>query len=108
MKIDPKILELEIPIFGICYGLQLLAHSYGGIVEEKEKGEYGFSELSLDCSHDIFSEVPSKINAWMRHMDQVTKLPSNWNIIAQLLSLALVTLSGPAVIFLLYFKRGNL
>ena len=83
LKIDPKILELEIPIFGICYGLQLLAHSYGGIVEEKEKGEYGFSELSLDCSHDIFSKVPSKINAWMSHMDQVTNLPSNWKVIAQ-------------------------
>ena len=83
LKIDPKILELEIPIFGICYGLQLLAHNYGGIVEEKEKGEYGFSELSLDCSHDIFSKVPSKINAWMSHMDQVTKLPSNWKVIAQ-------------------------
>ena len=45
LKMDPKILELEIPIFGICYGLQLLAHNYGGIVQEKEKGEYGFSEL---------------------------------------------------------------
>ena len=83
LKIDPKILELEIPIFGICYGLQLLAHNYGGIVEEKEKGEYGFSELSLDSSHNIFSKVPSKINAWMSHMDQVTKLPSNWKVIAQ-------------------------
>tara|TARA_Y100000748_G_scaffold285978_1_gene268906 strand:+ start:6755 stop:8296 length:1542 start_codon:yes stop_codon:yes gene_type:complete len=83
LKIDPKILELEIPIFGICYGLQLLAHNYGGLVEEKEKGEYGFSELSLDNSHDIFSKIPSKINAWMSHMDQVTKLPSNWKVIAQ-------------------------
>ena len=42
-----------------------------------------FQNLSLDSSHNIFSKVPSKINAWMSHMDQVTKLPSNWKVIAQ-------------------------
>ena len=81
--IDPKILNLPVPIFGICYGLQLLAHNYGGSVEAKEKGEYGFSELSIDSSHDIFSNIPSKINVWMSHMDQVTKLPSGWKVFAR-------------------------
>ena len=81
--IDPKILNLPVPIFGICYGLQLLAHNYGGSVESKKKGEYGFSELSIDSSHEIFSNIPSKINVWMSHMDQVTKLPSGWNVLAR-------------------------
>ena len=83
LKIDPEILKYRKPILGICYGLQLLIHSYGGNVEEKNSGEYGMSKLKLDNSHNIFSNVPNEINTWMSHMDQVTKIPSNWRIVAR-------------------------
>ncbi len=83
LKIDPRILELPVPILGICYGLQLLAHSYNGQVEEKNSGEYGISKLNISRSNDIFSKVPDSINTWMSHMDQVTKVPPNWNILAK-------------------------
>ena len=83
LKIDPEILKYRKPILGICYGLQLLIHSYGGNVEEKNSGEYGMSKLNLDNSHNIFSNVPNEINTWMSHMDQVTKIPSNWRIVAR-------------------------
>ncbi|RPH05421.1 MAG: glutamine-hydrolyzing GMP synthase [bacterium TMED144] len=83
LRIDPEILKYNKPILGICYGLQLLIHSYGGNVEEKNSGEYGLSKLNVDSSHDIFSNVPNKINTWMSHMDQVTKIPLNWRIVAR-------------------------
>ena len=86
LKIDPKILKYNVPILGICYGLQLLVHSYGGDVQAKKSGEYGLSKLDVDNTHDIFSKIPKKINTWMSHMDQVTKIPSNWNIIARSLN----------------------
>ena len=83
LKIDLRILDLPVPILGICYGLQLLAHSYNGRVEEKNNGEYGLSKLNIDSSHDIFSGIPDEINTWMSHMDQVTKVPQNWNVLAK-------------------------
>ena len=83
LKIDLRILELPVPILGICYGLQLLAHSYNGSVEEKNSGEYGLSKLNIDSSNDIFSGIPDEINTWMSHMDQVTKVPQNWNVLAK-------------------------
>ena len=61
----------------------MLIHSYGGNVEEKNSGEYGLSELNVDNSHEIFSNVPNKINTWMSHMDHVTKIPSNWRVVAR-------------------------
>ena len=83
LRINPEILKYNKPILGICYGLQLLIHSYGGKVEGKKSGEYGLSKLNVDNTHDIFSNVPGKINTWMSHMDQVTKIPLNWRVVAK-------------------------
>ena len=83
LEVNPQILRLPIPILGICYGLQLLAHEYGGLVETKENGEYGLSNLSIDSTQKIFSNIPTSINVWMSHMDQVTKVPEEWKILAR-------------------------
>ena len=83
LEVDPKILSLPIPILGICYGLQLLAHNYGGLVETKENGEYGLSKLSVDNTNKIFLKIPKNINVWMSHMDQVTQVPEGWKVIAK-------------------------
>ena len=83
LEVNPQILRLPIPILGICYGLQLLAHEYGGLVETKENGEYGLSNLSIDNTQKIFSNIPTSINVWMSHMDQVTKVPEEWKILAR-------------------------
>ena len=65
LKTDPKILELEIPIFGICYGLQLLAHSYGGIVEENNFMTSSSSEtvisFSLSGESIKLNKLPQKL-----------------------------------------------
>ena len=45
---DKKIFDIDIPILGICYGLQLLAHHHGGLVESNGQGEYGFAKIEVD------------------------------------------------------------
>ncbi|MFQ6606591.1 MAG: glutamine-hydrolyzing GMP synthase [Fidelibacterota bacterium] len=80
---DPRIFELDIPILGICYGLQLLADYFGGEVTTKEGGEYGLSTVLVQ-DHDLFfHDVPANISVWMSHRDQVTKLPGGWTVLAR-------------------------
>ena len=79
---DKNILDVDIPILGICYGLHLLVHHHGGIVESTGKGEYGFAKIDLKINKGITKDMSSTSNVWMSHMDQVTKTPNNWKIIA--------------------------
>ena len=56
-EFDESILNAEIPILGICYGLQLLAHHHGGSVESTGQGEYGFATISVDDDTKLFDIV---------------------------------------------------
>ncbi len=79
---DSRILNHEIPILGICYGLHLLVQRSGGNVEASEEGEYGFAEVNVKISDTIFKDTPSPLKVWMSHGDRVTKIPLNWNVLA--------------------------
>ena len=79
---DEAILDAPIPILGICYGLQLLAHHHGGSVESTGHGEYGFVEIKLDHQSGIFNNAAQESQVWMSHMDRVVKLPDGWQILA--------------------------
>ena len=80
---DKTLLDADIPIMGICYGLQLLAHHYGGEVESTGHGEYGLATISVNNHKGILSGVPEKSKVWMSHMDRVKKMPEGWEILAQ-------------------------
>ncbi|MBU1143007.1 MAG: glutamine-hydrolyzing GMP synthase [Firmicutes bacterium] len=73
--LDSRVLELEIPILGICYGMQLLAHTLGGKVESHELREYGLTEMKVLKDSLLTHHLPNKLNTWMSHGDMVTKLP---------------------------------
>ena len=74
-KYDQKIFALEIPILGICYGLQLMVHYYGGKVKSSAHGEYGFAQVEIEQSNNLFYQVPQRMKVWMSHMDAVDRIP---------------------------------
>ncbi|NIP29012.1 MAG: glutamine-hydrolyzing GMP synthase [Candidatus Dadabacteria bacterium] len=76
--IDEEILNLNIPILGICYGMQLLVHKLGGIVEHSEKREFGPAQLKINIDEKLISNIPKDSNVWMSHGDKVLELPENY------------------------------
>ena len=81
-EFDINILNADIPILGICYGLHLLVHCNGGTVNSTGKGEYGFAEVDFTKGNVITEHMSDRSNVWMSHMDQVTKVPDGWQVIA--------------------------
>ena len=79
---DEDILNIDIPILGICYGLHLLVHHNNGFVESTGEGEYGFSTIKINKSEGLCNNMSSSSKVWMSHMDQVTVIPKDWEIIA--------------------------
>ncbi|WP_293442853.1 glutamine-hydrolyzing GMP synthase [Persephonella sp.] len=82
-KPDERIFDLNIPILGICYGLQLLTQHFGGEVVKAERHEYGRAELEILDHEDLFYGLPKEIHVWMSHGDRVTKLPEGFEPIAR-------------------------
>ena len=78
----PDIFSLGVPVLGICYGLQLTAHLFGGNVKRVKHREYGHARLFIDRREDLFRNFPSRIDCWMSHGDQVRKLPKGFERIA--------------------------
>ena len=94
-KPDPAIYGLNLPILGICYGMQLLAHDLGGAVEPAERREYGPAALVVDESTGIFARLPSEMPVWMSHGDTITKLPPGFRPVAHSLNSLYAAMAGP-------------
>ena len=74
---------LACPLLGICYGLQILAFDMGGEVQSSPNREYGYARLKLvDSSSALFRGLPSEMDVWMSHGDQVTAVPTGFQITA--------------------------
>ncbi|GGJ31265.1 glutamine-hydrolyzing GMP synthase [Deinococcus roseus] len=76
------VLDLDVPILGICYGMQYLAHTAGGEVKRAGKREYGKAELSK-YSGTLFAGVQGEFIAWMSHSDSVITLPQGYDVVAE-------------------------
>ncbi|NLY03723.1 MAG: glutamine-hydrolyzing GMP synthase [Campylobacter sp.] len=72
------IFELDLPILGICYGMQLIAHHFEGEVVPASQKEFGKASLNLVGESDIFRDTPRVQTVWMSHSDKVTNLPENF------------------------------
>lgn len=81
--LDLELLELGIPVLGICYGMQLLAYRLGGVVERAEVGEFGRAELSLGREPGrLFAGMPREQTCWMSHRDAVMAAPPGFSELA--------------------------
>ena len=78
---DPDLLELDIPVLGICYGHQLIAHQVGGDVHSATSGEYGNTDLDITSSEGLLSGLNSPMNVWMNHKDRVREMPDGYRVI---------------------------
>ena len=78
-SIDPGVYDLGIPIFGICYGAQLIARDLGGEVSRTGKGEYGRTDLSVVAPSALFGhDQPEQQTVWMSHFDSITQAPEGF------------------------------
>ncbi|MDE0374665.1 MAG: glutamine-hydrolyzing GMP synthase [bacterium] len=73
--IDPGLLEMGVPVLGICYGHQLLARLLGGTVERTGEAEYGRTSLDVTGDSLLLAGTPARQDVWMSHMDAVTEPP---------------------------------
>ncbi|WP_328701600.1 glutamine-hydrolyzing GMP synthase [Clostridium vitabionis] len=80
--IDPSVFSLGIPIFGFCYGAQLIAYELGGEVKTAPVSEYGKTPVRVDNSSVIFSDVQETTVTWMSHTDYIAKVPEGFRVTA--------------------------
>jgi len=80
--LDPSIFKLNVPILGICYGMQITTHLLGGKVERSEKREFGPAKLEILDGSDLLRDVPDGSDIWMSHGDRVLELPEGFTAIA--------------------------
>ncbi len=83
--IDPAVFELGVPVLGICYGCQLMAHTLGGTVTEAQEDsarEFGKTRTYFDTSCKLFKGLPEESITWMSHGDYMAQVPASFSLVA--------------------------
>jgi GMP synthase (glutamine-hydrolysing) len=80
---DPAVLEMGIPVLGICYGLQFVVHHLGGKVVAASAREYGHAEVTVVAETPLFHGLPRALEVWMSHGDEALELPEGFTLTAQ-------------------------
>ena len=77
-----EIYDMGVPVLGICYGAQLIAHQLGGRVETAPVSEYGRTEVDIDDKGGLFADVADKTICWMSHTDYISRAPEGFTVTA--------------------------
>ncbi|MGH3639414.1 MAG: glutamine-hydrolyzing GMP synthase, partial [Mycobacterium sp.] len=80
-QLDPALFDLDIPVFGICYGFQAMAQALGGTVAHTGTSEYGRTDLKVSGG-ELHSDLPESQPVWMSHGDAVTAAPEGFDVVA--------------------------
>jgi GMP synthase (glutamine-hydrolysing) len=91
-----EIFKLDIPILGICYGMQAIHHIFGGKVQSSKEREFGRSELFIDNNRDLFINLPSNLTCWMSHSDEIKSLPKGFIKLAHTLNASMAAFANRA------------
>ena len=95
---DTGLLELGIPVLGICYGMQWMAHVMGGEVASGNQGEFGYAEVLVSPSPlvDSLTDDSNMLEVWMSHGDKVSKLPQGFDVVGKTPSCPIAIMQNPA------------
>lgn len=102
-RIPKVVFDLDVPILGICYGMQAMAHHFGGTVTPSDEQEFGYAEVKIEGAgrllHDLSdrtSEQQDFLDVWMSHGDKVTQLPEGFELMASTPSCPIAAMSNDA------------
>ena len=95
-QLDKSVLELGVPILGICYGLQLIVHMLGGIVAPADRREYGRALLRPTGNSDLFAGLENELTVWMSHGDSAETLPEGFQLIGSTENCPIAAAADPA------------
>jgi GMP synthase (glutamine-hydrolysing) len=96
---DPGVFALDLPVLGICYGMQLMAHSLGGTVAPAAQREFGHANVRVAARGApavLFSDVPEEIRVWASHGDFVAAPPAGFSIVATSANAPVAAMADPA------------
>ncbi|MDX1468525.1 MAG: glutamine-hydrolyzing GMP synthase [Acidimicrobiia bacterium] len=94
-RMDPEILDLGVPVLGICYGHQLLADMVGGEVANTGEAEYGSATMEIESDSILLREMATHQQVWMSHRDQVTRAPDGFVSVASTPGAAVAAMEAP-------------
>jgi GMP synthase (glutamine-hydrolysing) len=80
---DERVLAQGLPVLGICYGLQFIAHKLGGKVRPAPKREYGHATVHVKAKSRLFQNLPESLGVWMSHGDEAVELPKGFGVVAK-------------------------
>jgi GMP synthase (glutamine-hydrolysing) len=79
---DPAVFHLDVPVLGICYGIQLIAKLHGGEVQRSDKREYGRAHLFVDSPDGLLEGMENEDTIWMSHGDSIIRIPAGFATLA--------------------------
>lgn len=94
-QLDPAVFDLNVPVFGICYGFQAMAQALGGTVERTGASEYGRTEMKV-LGGQLHAGLPSAQPVWMSHSDAVTAAPAGFEVVAATTAAPVAAFEDPA------------
>ena len=94
-RFDPEVLRLGVPVLGICYGLQLMAHHLGGDVAPASVREYGQATLRIEAASPLLARLAPEERVWMSHGDSIRHLPAGFDVVARTEDCATAAVQDP-------------
>ncbi len=94
-KCEPAVFDAGAPVLGICYGMQLMAHTLGGTVAPAPQREYGHATVSLSSDAVLFKDVPAEVRVWASHGDFVAAAPAGFSVVATSANAPVAAMANP-------------